>query len=115
MEKAKPGERYLLGGINATYNEFFALVDELTGTKRKMYNVPLQVMVLISRIQLLMAELFGKQPLITPPFVRKYNKHWIVTSAKAERELGYHITPLKEGVAKTLQWLSKLNNNTFSI
>ncbi|MFD1255975.1 NAD-dependent epimerase/dehydratase family protein [Mucilaginibacter terrae] len=107
MEKAKPGERYLLGGINATYNEFFALVDELTGIKRKMYNVPLPIMILMSRIQLFMAEVFGKQPLITPPFVRKYNKHWIVTSAKAERELGYHITPLKEGVAKTLHWLTE--------
>ncbi|MGF7079119.1 NAD-dependent epimerase/dehydratase family protein [Mucilaginibacter sp. UYCu711] len=107
MEKANPGERYLLGGINATYNEFFELVDQLTGVKRKMYNVPLPVMLLMSRIQLLMAEVFGKQPLITPPFVRKYNKHWIVTSAKAECELGYHITPLKDGVAKTLHWLTK--------
>ena len=35
MEKAKPGERYLLGGVNATYNDFFSLVDELTGVKRK--------------------------------------------------------------------------------
>jgi nucleoside-diphosphate-sugar epimerase len=115
MEKAKPGERYLLGGVNATYNEFFALVDELTGIKRKMYNVPLPIMLLLSRLQLLMAKLFGKQPLITPPFVRKYNKHWIVTSAKAEQELGYHITPLKEGVAKTLHWLTETNNNTPAI
>jgi hypothetical protein len=61
----------------------------------------------MSRIQLLMATLFGKQPLITPPFVRKYNKHWIVTSAKAERELGYTITPLKVGVSKTLNWLQQ--------
>jgi nucleoside-diphosphate-sugar epimerase len=112
MEKAKPGERYLLGGINTTYNEFFALVDELTGTSRKMYSVPLPVMLFMSRIQLLMAKLFGKQPLITPPFVRKYNKHWIVTSAKAERELGYHITPLKEGVAKTLFWLTNKSAST---
>ena len=115
MEKAKPGERYLLGGVNATYNDFFALVDELTGTKRKMYNVPLPLMLLMSRIQLLMAKLFGKQPLITPPFVRKYNKHWIINSAKAEQELDYHITPLQEGVAKTLKWLNETGNSTFSI
>jgi hypothetical protein len=54
-----------------------------------------------------MATVFGKQPLITPPFVRKYNKHWIVTSAKAEQELGYTITPLKVGVSKTLNWLQQ--------
>ena len=108
MEKAKPGERYLLGGINATFNEFFELINQLTGIKRRMYNVPLPLMLLMSRIQLLMAMLFGKQPLITPPFVRKYNKHWIVTSAKAERELGYTITPLTVGIKKTLNWLQRL-------
>ncbi|MBD1392933.1 NAD-dependent epimerase/dehydratase family protein [Mucilaginibacter glaciei] len=107
MEKAKPGERYLLGGVNATYNEFFTLVDELTGVKRKMYNVSLPVMLLLSRIQLLMARLFGKQPTITPPFVRKYNKHWIVSSKKAEEEIGYTILPLREGVSKTLNWLNQ--------
>lgn len=107
MEKAKPGERYLLGGINVTYNEFFTLVDELTGVKRKMYNVPLPVMLFLSRIQLLIARLFGKQPMITPPFVRKYTKQWIVTSKKAEQEIGYTITPLREGVSKTLNWLNQ--------
>lgn len=107
MEKAKPGERYLLGGINTTYNEFFNLVDELTGVKRKMYNVPLPFMLFLSRIQLMMARLFGKQPMITPPFVRKYNKHWIVTSNKAEQGIGYTITPLREGVSKTLDWLNQ--------
>ncbi|MDP9046963.1 MAG: NAD-dependent epimerase/dehydratase family protein [Bacteroidota bacterium] len=107
MEKAKPGERYLLGGVNATYNEFFSLVDELTGIKRKMYNVPLPVMLFLSRVQLMIARLFGKQPMITPPFVRKYNKDWIVSSKKAEKELGYTIIPLREGLSKTLYWLNQ--------
>ena len=105
MEKAKPGERYLLGGINASYNDFFKLVDKLTGRKRKLYRVPLSLMLFLSQIQLLMAKLFGKQPLITPSFVRKYNKHWIVSSRKAELELGYSITPLNIGIQKTLNWL----------
>ncbi len=107
MDKAKPGERYLLGGINATYNEFFNLIDELTGISRKMYSVPLPVMLLISGVQLIMARLFGKQPMITPPFVRKYNKHWIVSSKKAEQEIGYTIIPLREGVRKTIDWLNQ--------
>jgi nucleoside-diphosphate-sugar epimerase len=107
MEKAKPGERYLLGGTNVTYNAFFTLVDELTGTSRKMYQIPLPVMLFVSRVQLITAHLFGKQPMITPPFVRKYNKHWIVSSKKAEREIGYTIIPLREGVSKTLEWLNK--------
>lgn len=111
MEKAKPGERYLLGGINVSYNVFFNLVNQLTGVERKLYNFPLPLMLLLSQIQLLMAKLFGKQPLITPSFVRKYNKNWIVNSAKAEAELGYTITPLSEGITKTIEWLSESKIN----
>ncbi len=115
MEKAKPGERYLLGGVNTSYTNFFSLVDELTATKRKMFNFPLPAMLFVSCLQLLMAKLFGIQPLITPPFVRKYNKQWIVTSAKAENELGYTITPLKEGVKKTIKWLSETENSFVNV
>lgn len=113
MEKARPGERYLLGGINISYNAFFTLVNQLTGVKRKLIPFPLPLMLLLSQIQLFMAKVFGKQPLITPPFVRKYNKHWIVSSAKAEKELGYTITPLAEGIKKTISWLSKLETHKF--
>ncbi|WP_299289117.1 NAD-dependent epimerase/dehydratase family protein [uncultured Mucilaginibacter sp.] len=106
MEKAKPGERYLLGGININYQDFFNLVDEITSTKRKLYNLPLPVMLFISHILLLLAKSFGIKPLITPAFVRKYNKHWTVNPTKAEKELGYKITPIKEGITKTLAWLN---------
>jgi nucleoside-diphosphate-sugar epimerase len=107
MRHGEPGKRYLLGGVNATYNEFFDKVDSVTGKKRKLYNVPLPVMLGLSYLQLLMAHLFGKKPMITPPFVRKYNKHWIVSSDKAITQLGYTITPLPEGISKTVKWLNQ--------
>ena len=106
MEKAKPGERYLLGGTNSNYQDFFYLVGEITNTKRKLYNLPLPVMLFISHILLLLAKNLAIKPLITPAFVRKYNKDWIVSSVKAEKELGYKITPIKEGITKTLDWLN---------
>jgi nucleoside-diphosphate-sugar epimerase len=110
MEKARPGERYLLGGINTSYNAFFSLVNQLTGIERQLVTFPLPLMLFLSQIQLLLAKAFGRRPLITPPFVRKYNKHWIVSSAKAENELGYTITPLAEGITKTINWLSVPGN-----
>ena len=106
MKNAKPCQRYLLGGIDASYNHFFHLVDEITGVERKRYNAPMGVMLFVSRFQVLMAYCFNKQPLITPPFVRKYNKHWMVDSSKAIKELNYKVTPLKTGLEKTLDWLA---------
>ncbi|MBC7418365.1 MAG: NAD-dependent epimerase/dehydratase family protein [Pedobacter sp.] len=105
MQKAKPCQRYLFGGVDASYNEFFSTVNKITGVDRKLYNVPLSVLLAISHLQVLMAYCFNKQPLITPPFVRKYSKHWMVDSSKAKDELNYKITPLKVGLEKTLKWL----------
>jgi nucleoside-diphosphate-sugar epimerase len=105
MEKAKPGERYLLGGIDISYQGFFDLVNQLTGTERTLRRTPLAIMLLAAHIQLFLAEKFGRKPLVIPSFVRKYNKDWLVTSEKAENELGYTITPLENGLKATLQWL----------
>ena len=90
---------------------FFTLVNQLTGVKRKLYRFPLPLMLLLAHMQLLMAKMFGKQPLITPSFVRKYNKNWIVNSAKAQLELGYTITPLAEGIKETISWLNGLESH----
>lgn len=106
MNHAKPGERYLLGGENASYNNFFGQIDALTGKPRKLYNVSLPTLLVLANIQLFMARYFGKKPLITPPFVRKYTKHWMVDSSKATKELNHKITPLKIGLERTLAWLN---------
>jgi nucleoside-diphosphate-sugar epimerase len=37
--------------------------------------------------------------------VETFLADWAFTSAKAERELGYRITPLREGIRRTIDWL----------
>ncbi len=43
--------------------------------------------------------------------MKTFLEDWAYTSAKAERELGYRITPLREGVARTLDWLHRRRGN----
>jgi nucleoside-diphosphate-sugar epimerase len=105
MAKARPGERYLLGGENTSFSSFFKSIDQLTNTRHWLFPFPLSLMLVISKLSLFIAENTGRQPLITPPFVRKYHKHWILSSAKAMEELGYQITPLSSGLKKTIEWL----------
>ncbi len=105
MEKGRAGERYLLGGEDATYYELFDTIAEVGGKKYKLYNMPLGVLLAFGKIQLFLANTFGRQPLITPGWVRKYLYKWSVSSAKAEKELGYQITSLKDGVQKTVDWV----------
>lgn len=105
MEKGKAGERYLLGGEDATYHELFDQIAEIGGEKHKLYKMPLGVMLAFGKVQLFLAENFGRQPMITPGWVRKYLYEWRVSSEKAKRDLGYEITPLKDGIQQTVNWL----------
>ena len=105
MEKGKAGERYLLGGEDVSYNAFFNTVGELNGQHYKLQKAPMNVMLAFSKLQLFLAQNFGRHPVVTPAWVKKYMHHWQASSAKAERELGYQITPLKQGIQQTLEWL----------
>lgn len=106
MEKGRPGERYILGGENASYNEFFALLAELVGKRYAMLKLPVPIMLGVSSFLLLLAQLFGIRPAITPALARKYAQDFRVSSAKAIEELGYQPLSLREGMKRTLEALS---------
>ncbi len=107
MKNGRAGERYLLGGDDATYWELFDQIAEIGGQKYKLYKMPLGVLLTFGKFQLFLAENFGRQPMITPGWVRKYLYKWSVSSEKAKKELGYEITSLENGIQKTVDWLRK--------
>ncbi len=104
MEKGKSGERYLLGGENISFDGFLDAVAEVSGKKHSLTAVPLWVFQSYAAVGELLGN-FGIEPKITRSWVRKYRANWSSTSAKAERELGYQRTPLKEAITLTVQWL----------
>ncbi|MBP6872467.1 MAG: SDR family oxidoreductase [Bacteroidales bacterium] len=103
-EKGRAGERYILGGENVTFDDFFGILANVSGNRRKMVHLPVPVMAGVARAMQWQARFTGIPPLITEDFVLKYLNDWCLSSAKAEQELGYHITPLAQGVRKTLEW-----------
>lgn len=107
MERGKPGHSYILGGENCSYIEFFNYLSLLSSIQRKLYKVPLSFQNFFAYIQLFMAEKFGIVPSITPKWVAKGKFHWEVSSEKAVIELGYQITPLKEGLERTIEFFKK--------
>jgi farnesol dehydrogenase len=105
MEKGQKGQRYILGGDNISFNEFFNLLSDLTGKNGKMYKVPIPVMSMAAKVMEMRANLTGTPPLMTPPWVKKYTYNWELSSEKAIRELGYQITAIEDGLAKTVDWI----------
>jgi len=105
MEHGKPGEKYILGGTDIDYNEFFEILAELTGLRYRMIHIPLAVSKAVAGILTAMARVTGKAPLITPALVEKYNHNWKVSSNKAMRELNYNPVDFRTGAKITIDWL----------
>ena len=105
MEKGRVGERYLLGGENVSLKGLFALVDEVTNRRHFQVEMPRSVALFYAGIEKRKAEWLGVYPKVTPGWVETFLADWAFTSAKAGRELGYRITPLREGLRRTLDWL----------
>jgi len=107
MEKGRIGERYILGGENASLKGLFTLVDEITGKRHLQVSLAPRVAMIYAGLEQRKAEWFGLYPQITPGWVETFLHDWAYSSAKAERELGYRITPLREGVRRTLAWIRR--------
>lgn len=105
FERGKPGEKYIIGGENLTYNDFYKIVGEISKCHRFMLHIPAWIAMIIAQIQLLVAIIFRKYPLITPKWIRIFLMNWAFSSDKAQKELGYTFTPFKQGIEKTIEWL----------
>jgi nucleoside-diphosphate-sugar epimerase len=112
MERGKVGERYVLGGENVSLQRFFQLIDEIGGKGHIQINLPSWVALTYSRLEEEMAKWAQRYPLITSGWVKTFLQDWTYSSAKAEKEFGYTITPLREGIRITLEWLRRLRRKT---
>jgi len=108
MEQGKVGERYILGGENSSLKDLFRLVDEISGKKHIQFNLPPPIAYFYSNLEKKKAEWLGLYPKITPGWVETFLQDWAYSCRKAEQELGYTITPLREGIRLTYKWLLAL-------
>jgi len=108
MERGKIGERYILGGENASLKHIFELVGEVSGKKHFQFNLPPSIAMIYGSLEKKKAEWLRMYPQITPGWVETFLQDWAYSCAKAERELGYTVTPLKEGIRMTYEWLMSL-------
>lgn len=106
-----PGENYILGGENLTYREMLKVFAEVSGIKKQPIGVPLFIMMGAAKTMQFLGDNFNIEPKVTPPFIRKYTHNWATDISKAKRELGYTVTPFKQGVAETIEWIKEKRAN----
>lgn len=105
LGRAPAGSGYVLGGENATVAELFERFRAETGIAPPRLRIPYGVASVLGRVQRWWADRTGKVPELTDHAVEVYRHEWAYSSDRAVRELGYDVTPLAEGVRRTVAWM----------
>ena len=104
-EQGERGERYILGGDQLTYRDFFTMVAKVAGVAPPKLALPRPIALLIGYGGDAMFKLTGKEPVVNSTQVRyAYHPGFAFSSAKAERALGYRHGPLEPAIADALAW-----------
>jgi dihydroflavonol-4-reductase len=105
IEKARPGQRYILGGENLTLKQILDKLSGLTGLPAPTMQVPHAVAMGFAVFdQFFTGKVLGKEPRATIDAVKMGRKKMFASSAKAERELGYKVMPVEDALHRAIDW-----------
>lgn len=107
MERGKPGERYLLGGPNWTFETFFGRLSRLAKVAAPRFKLrPSWARFGASVIEQL-SEWRGVAAPVDRVSVEMSEHFWYVDSGKAERELGFQARDPQATLMDTIRYLRK--------
>lgn len=105
MERATPGERYILGGENLTLKQILDKLAAITGLPSPVIRLPYAVAYATGVVDTLFTgKMMGREPRVTLDSVRMGRKKMFVTSTKAERELGWNPGPVDGALQRAVEW-----------
>ncbi len=109
MDHGVSGDRYILGGEDISFNDFFSILGKLSGKELKMFRVPQPLIKFYSHIERIKTGLTGLAPVFLPEFADRLKYDQKYSSKKAINELGYKITPFADGLERTLNYLKQVS------
>jgi dihydroflavonol-4-reductase len=104
LDRGKIGERYILGGQDATLAEMLGVIAALSKRKPPRVNLPRGPLYPLAYAAEAFAAITGKEPFVTVDALKMSEHHMFFSSAKAERELGYRARPYAQALADALGW-----------
>ena len=105
LEKGRSGERYILGGENLTLKQILDKLAEITGLPSPKVRVPYAVALAAGVVdEIITGRILRREPRATVEAVQMSRKKMFVTSAKAERELGWKVVPVDGSLRRAVEW-----------
>ncbi len=107
MEKAVPGQRYILGGTDLTLKQILDKLSALTNLPAPTMRVPHAVALGFAAFdQFFTGTILRKEPRATIDAVRMGRKKMFASSAKAEKALGYRVLPIEDALRRAINWFN---------
>jgi dihydroflavonol-4-reductase len=103
-ERGKQGERYILGGENLTLQQILGRLATITGIPAPSVRIPYSVAYGAAMVSTAWASVTGKEPRAPLEGVRMAKKKMWVSTAKAQRELGFTAGPVDEALRGAVDW-----------
>ena len=103
--KGRIGEKYILGGENISYLDFFEKLRFVSGMKGIVLRIPKWIAAIHGGLHFILHKLNGKDPLYNSKAVSLIYCNKSFTSDKAKNELGYSITPFTIALKQTIRSL----------
>ena len=104
-EDGAGGERYILGGLNLSYRDIFSRIAAAAGTRPPDLRLPRWVAAAAGLVGDLGERITGREGLINSNTIRwGYCSTFLFSSEKAQRELGYSISPLDVALSDAVAW-----------
>ncbi len=107
LSRGRPGERYLLGGANMTFRDFFSRLERLTGIPAPRVTLPSAVNVAGSTLLEKLHAWRGTETPLDPRSVEMGERFWYCDASKARAELGFEARDPQETLFETVRWLDE--------
>ena len=105
--RGRPGQSYVLGGHNVSYQHLGESVCEAAGTKPPSRTLDPNKLLWIGRLMDWFGALTGKKPMFTRRNLTFLGGRYIYFDvSKTQNELGYEVTPLAETVDECVRWFT---------
>src|SRR5437870_317534 len=105
LEKGNRGDRYILGGENLTLKQILDKLAAITGLPSPHVRVPYFVALATGVVdEIVTGRILRREPRATIDAVRMGRKKMWVSSAKAERELGWKVVPVQDALRRAADW-----------
>ena len=105
LQRARTGERYILGGENLLLDRVWQLLAEITGKPMPKRRIPDPILLGIAYADELRCRIIpGAHPAVPIEGVRMARDRMFADSAKAQRELDFHPGPVRAALERAVQW-----------